>query len=109
MALDVIIVGGGPVGLMSAALLDVAGVGVEVYERNSGPSTASKATTMHPRTLEVLTMLDLGGGRRVSDVLVDQGTKVQHAHFAALPANWTTAAWTHRSRSSVDSAATGRA
>ncbi|WP_274912525.1 FAD-dependent monooxygenase [Streptomyces sp. WZ-12] len=30
-------------------------------------------------------MLDLGDGRRVSDVLVDQGTKVQHAHFAALP------------------------
>src|ERR1700677_2795298 len=85
MDLDVIVVGGGPVGLMSAALLDAAGVRVEVYERNPGPSTESKATTMHPRTLEVLSLLELGDGRRVSDDLVDQGRKVPHAHFAALP------------------------
>jgi len=84
MALDVIVVGGGPVGLMSAALLDAAGVRVEVYERNPGPSTVSKGTTMHPRTLEVLTALDLGDGRRVSDLLVEQGKQVRHAHFATL-------------------------
>ncbi|MEZ0112380.1 2-polyprenyl-6-methoxyphenol hydroxylase-like FAD-dependent oxidoreductase [Catenulispora sp. EB89] len=85
MELDVLVVGGGPVGLMSAALLDAAGVRVEVYERNPGPSTVSKATTMHPRTLEVLSMLDVGDGRRVSDVLLGEGRKVPRTHFATLP------------------------
>ncbi|WP_194925948.1 FAD-dependent monooxygenase [Catenulispora pinisilvae] len=85
MDLDVLVIGGGPVGLMSAALLDAAGVRVEVYERNPGPSSVSKATTMHPRTLEVLSMLELGDGRRVSDVLIGQGRKVPHTHFATLP------------------------
>lgn len=85
MDLEVLVIGGGPVGLMSAALLDAAGVRVAVYERNPGPSSVSKATTMHPRTLEVLSMLDLGDGRRVSDVLIGQGRKVPHTHFATLP------------------------
>ncbi|GAA1931493.1 monooxygenase [Streptantibioticus ferralitis] len=82
--MDVIVVGGGPVGLMTAALLDAAGVRVEVYERNVEPSGESRGTTMHPRTLEVLTMLDIGDGRRVSDVLMAQGKRVRHAHFATL-------------------------
>jgi 2-polyprenyl-6-methoxyphenol hydroxylase-like FAD-dependent oxidoreductase len=85
MDVDVIVVGGGPVGLMSAALLDAAGVRVEVYERNPGPGTVSKGMTLHPRTLEVLTALEGADGRRLSDVLVDEGRKVPHAHFAALP------------------------
>lgn len=84
MTVDVIVVGGGPVGLMTAALLDAAGVRVEVYERDREPSRESRATTMHPRTLEVLTMLELDG-RRISDVLVAQGKQVPRAHFAMLP------------------------
>lgn len=84
MTMDVIVVGGGPVGLMTAALLDAAGVRVEVYERNAEPDRESRATTVHPRTLEVLTMLELNG-RRVSDILVAQGNRVPHAHFAMLP------------------------
>ncbi|WP_269857515.1 FAD-dependent oxidoreductase [Streptomyces sp. RPT161] len=86
MAADVIVVGGGPVGLMTAALLDAAGVRVEVYERNAQPSGQSRGATMHPRTLEVLTMLDAGEGRRISDVLMAQGRRVRQAHFAALRA-----------------------
>jgi 2-polyprenyl-6-methoxyphenol hydroxylase-like FAD-dependent oxidoreductase len=84
--MDVIVVGGGPVGLMTAALLDRAGVRVEVYEQGGEPSRESRGTTMHPRTLEVLSMLDAGDGRRVSDVLLAQGRLVPEAHYAALPA-----------------------
>ncbi len=40
---------------------------------------------MHPRTLEVLTMIDAGGGRRISDVLLAQGRRVPDAHCAGLP------------------------
>jgi 2-polyprenyl-6-methoxyphenol hydroxylase-like FAD-dependent oxidoreductase len=53
-AMDVIAAGGGPVGLMTAALLDMAGVRVEVYERGSEPTRQSQGTAMHPRTLEAL-------------------------------------------------------
>ncbi|MEV0280281.1 FAD-dependent monooxygenase [Streptomyces sp. NPDC050610] len=84
MNTDVVIAGAGPVGLLTAALLDAAGVRVQVFEREAGPSVHSKATTMHPRTLEVLTALETGG-RRLSDILVGQGRTAPRAHFAALP------------------------
>lgn len=82
---DVVVAGAGPVGLLTAALLDAAGVRVRVFEREDGPSVHSKATTMHPRTLEALTVLETGG-RRLSDLLLDQGRPTPRAHFAALPA-----------------------
>ncbi|WP_274918435.1 FAD-dependent monooxygenase [Streptomyces sp. WZ-12] len=85
MSAQVIVAGGGPVGLLTAALLDAAGVRVEVFERNEGPSEHSKATTMHPRTLEVLATVETAGGRRLADVLVDHGTPRPSAHFAVLP------------------------
>ncbi|GAA3642569.1 monooxygenase [Lentzea roselyniae] len=77
---EVVVAGGGPTGLATAALLDAAGVRVEVFERKHGPSTHAKGFTMHPRTLEVLDVLD-----GVSDALVARGRTVPHAHFAALP------------------------
>jgi 2-polyprenyl-6-methoxyphenol hydroxylase-like FAD-dependent oxidoreductase len=84
-AIDVIVAGGGPVGLMTAALLDVAGVRVEVYERGSEPTRQSRGTGQHPRTLKVLTMIDAGDGRRISDVLLAQGRRVPDTHCTGLP------------------------
>jgi len=40
---------------------------------------------MHPRTLEVLTMIDAGDGHPVSDVLLAQGRRVPDTHCAGLP------------------------
>jgi 2-polyprenyl-6-methoxyphenol hydroxylase-like FAD-dependent oxidoreductase len=84
-AMDVIAAGGGLVGLMTAALLDVAGVRVEVYERGSKARPAVPGTAMHPRALEVLTMIGAGDGRRISDVLLAQGRRVPDTHRAGMP------------------------
>src|SRR5690348_13749699 len=81
----VIVAGGGPAGLMTAALLDVAGVRVDVYERGSKPTRQFRGTALHPRTLEVLTMFDAGDGRRISDVLLAQGRRVPNTRCAGLP------------------------
>ncbi|MFF3743374.1 FAD-dependent monooxygenase [Streptomyces kronopolitis] len=85
MSTEVIVAGGGPVGLLGAALLDAAGVRVEVLESKAGQSEHSKAAAMHPRTLEILTVLRTDGGRRLSDVLVSLGRPEPATHFAALP------------------------
>lgn len=81
---SVIVAGGGPVGLFAAALLDASGVAVEVYEREPGPSEYSKAMVLHPRTLEVLDVLETAGGR-LSDVVMAEGRPGRYTHFAALP------------------------
>ena len=85
MDAEVIVAGAGPVGMLAASLLDRAGVRVEVYEREGEPTEQSRATTMHPRTLEVLTSLPTADGGTVADRLVELGRPVSHAHFAALP------------------------
>ena len=83
--MDVIVAGGGPAGLMTAALLDVAGVRVDVYERGSEPTPQFRGTALHPRTLEVLTMFGAGDDRRISDVLLAQGRRT-HAGDSQLAA-----------------------
>ncbi|KSV66584.1 hypothetical protein N185_32475 [Sinorhizobium sp. GW3] len=50
----VIVVGGGPVGLIAALGLSHYGIPVRLFEANTGPATTTKAGTILPRTLEVL-------------------------------------------------------
>ncbi|WP_407564723.1 FAD-dependent monooxygenase [Streptomyces sp. 184] len=53
METQVIVVGAGPVGLMLAAELCLRGVRVSVVEQRHGPTTESRASTLHARTMEV--------------------------------------------------------
>lgn len=56
---DVAIVGAGPAGLTAACTLRKKGVNAIVLDSASKPSTASRATVIHSRTLEVLENLEL--------------------------------------------------
>lgn len=51
---QVIVVGAGPVGLMLAGELRLAGADVVVLEKLTAPTTESRASTLHARTMEVL-------------------------------------------------------
>lgn len=54
---NVIVAGAGPVGLVAALALGLAGVRVQVFEKRQGISEASKASTFHPPTLAILDRL----------------------------------------------------
>ncbi|MCU6794482.1 monooxygenase [Paenibacillus sp. WQ 127069] len=76
MNYEVIIVGGGPVGMTLAGELALAGVKNCVLERLKSTISQSRALTAHPRTLE---QLDLRG---LKDKL--NGKPLPTGHFAAL-------------------------
>ncbi|AEI42944.1 monooxygenase [Paenibacillus mucilaginosus] len=78
MDYEVIIVGGGPVGMMLASELALANIQVCVLERLSQTTPYSRALSIHPRTLE---LLDLRG---VKQEFLKRGTPLTTGHFAGL-------------------------
>ncbi|WP_437322066.1 monooxygenase [Sorangium sp. So ce385] len=78
MDAEVVVVGGGPVGLMLACELALARVRVRVLEQRPARMQESRALTLHPRTLEILDQ------RGLVDRFLRRGAPVPAAHFAVL-------------------------
>ncbi|GGO27339.1 pentachlorophenol monooxygenase [Microbispora rosea subsp. aerata] len=74
----VVVVGAGPVGLTAALVLARAGVPVTVLESRPGLSTASRASTFHPATLDLLDELGVAGP------LLEQGVRVTRIQWRDL-------------------------
>jgi 2-polyprenyl-6-methoxyphenol hydroxylase-like FAD-dependent oxidoreductase len=75
---EVVVVGGGPVGMWLAAELRRAGIGVVVLEKRARRPPQSKALTVYPRTIEMFDM------RGQADRFLTEGGRVPSSHFAIL-------------------------
>ena len=76
----VVIVGGGPTGLMLAGELALAGIGVAIVERRPTQDLAgSRAGGLHSRTIEIFDQ------RGIADRFLSQGKAAQVAQFSGIP------------------------
>ncbi|ASR36250.1 hypothetical protein BAY61_15950 [Prauserella marina] len=71
---DVIVVGAGPAGLMSAAELAMRGVSCVIVEKRDGESGVTRAFSLHARALELL------DARGLADRLVAEGNPMRTVH-----------------------------
>ena len=72
---EVLVVGAGPVGLISALLLAKAGAEVTIIDRESRTAARSYACALHPATLRLLDRLG------IASALMEQGRKVETIGF----------------------------
>ncbi|KND23633.1 FAD-dependent monooxygenase [Streptomyces acidiscabies] len=79
---DVIVVGAGPVGLLLAGELRLGGARVVVLERLEAPTTESRASTLHARTMEIFDSRGLWDG-------ADTPASDPRGHFAGIPLDLT--------------------
>ncbi|MFK0173388.1 SDR family oxidoreductase [Streptomyces sp. NPDC090306] len=79
---DVVVVGAGPVGLLLAGELRLGGARVVVLETRGAPTTESRASTLHARTMQLLASRDLLG--RLGDIPHEP-----RGHFAGIPLDLT--------------------
>lgn len=79
---QVVVVGAGPVGLMLAGELRLGGVDVVVVESRTEPTTESRASTLHARTMEIFASRGLlhRFGKLPNDVM---------GHFGGIPLDLT--------------------
>lgn len=78
---QVIVVGAGPVGLLLAGELRLAGTDVVVLDKLTAPTTESRASTLHSRTMEILDTRGLLDG--LGDIPNDPS-----GHFGGSPSTW---------------------
>src|SRR5947199_4956112 len=77
---DVVVVGGGPTGLMLVGELALAGVDVAIIERRPSQDLAgSRAGGLHSRTIEILDQ------RGIADRFLAQGQVAQVVRFNMIP------------------------
>jgi 2-polyprenyl-6-methoxyphenol hydroxylase-like FAD-dependent oxidoreductase len=72
---EVLIVGAGPVGLLTAIILSEAGIKVEIIDREERAAARSYACALHPSSLELLDEFGLGAA------LLEQGRRINRIAF----------------------------